>query len=81
MLEAYGWPHHLSNERISERLLALNLERAGSGKIPVTIPIDSALRKLYSVSCKSYRQLECFEPCETSLMHPLPIALKRNVSA
>jgi len=31
VLEAYGWPHHLSDEEILERLLALNLERAGDG--------------------------------------------------
>jgi hypothetical protein len=30
VLEAYGWPHNLSDEGILERLLALNLERAGS---------------------------------------------------
>jgi len=29
VLEAYGWPHNLSDEGILERLLALNLERAG----------------------------------------------------
>ena len=28
--DAYGWPHDLSDEEILERLLALNLERAGS---------------------------------------------------
>jgi hypothetical protein len=28
VLEAYGWPHSLSNEQILERLLKLNLERA-----------------------------------------------------
>jgi type II restriction/modification system DNA methylase subunit YeeA len=28
VLEAYGWPHDLSDEEILERLLALNLERA-----------------------------------------------------
>jgi hypothetical protein len=28
--DAYGWPHHLSDEEILERLLALNLERAGA---------------------------------------------------
>jgi hypothetical protein len=27
---AYGWPSDLSDEEILERLLALNLERAGS---------------------------------------------------
>jgi hypothetical protein len=31
VLEAYGWPHNLSDEGILERLLALNLERAGMG--------------------------------------------------
>ena len=29
VLEAYGWPHNLSNEGILEKLLALNMERAG----------------------------------------------------
>ena len=28
VLDAYGWPHGLSDEQILERLLALNLERA-----------------------------------------------------
>lgn len=28
VLDAYGWPHHLTDEQILERLLALNLERA-----------------------------------------------------
>ena len=28
VLDAYGWPHDLSDEAILERLLALNLERA-----------------------------------------------------
>ncbi len=28
---AYGWPHDLSDEEILARLLALNLERAGTG--------------------------------------------------
>ena len=28
---AYGWPSDLSDEEILERLLALNLERAGKG--------------------------------------------------
>jgi hypothetical protein len=27
----YGWPSDLSDDEILERLLALNLERAGSG--------------------------------------------------
>ncbi len=27
--DAYGWPHDLTDEQILERLLALNLERAG----------------------------------------------------
>ncbi len=31
VLDAYGWPHDLSDEEILERLLALNLERAGRG--------------------------------------------------
>jgi hypothetical protein len=29
VLAAYGWPADLSDEQILERLLALNLERAG----------------------------------------------------
>ncbi len=29
VLDAYGWEHDLSDEKILERLLALNLERAG----------------------------------------------------
>jgi len=29
VLDAYGWPHDLEDEEILERLLALNLERAG----------------------------------------------------
>jgi hypothetical protein len=28
VLDAYGWPHDLSDEQILERLLALNLQRA-----------------------------------------------------
>ncbi len=35
MLDAYGWPHDLTDEQILERLLALNLERAaGQGATP-----------------------------------------------
>ena len=30
VLDAYGWPHDLPDEEILERLLALNLERAGA---------------------------------------------------
>jgi hypothetical protein len=30
VLDAYGWPHELSDEEILERLLALNLRRAGA---------------------------------------------------
>ena len=30
VLDAYGWPHNLGDEEILERLLALNLARAGS---------------------------------------------------
>jgi hypothetical protein len=30
VLDAYGWPHNLTNEQILERLLALNLQRAKS---------------------------------------------------
>jgi hypothetical protein len=29
VLDADGWPHDLSDEQILERLLALNLQRAG----------------------------------------------------
>jgi hypothetical protein len=29
VLDAYGWPHDLSDDDILARLLALNLERAG----------------------------------------------------
>ena len=29
VFDAYGWPHDLADEEILERLLALNLERAG----------------------------------------------------
>ncbi len=29
VLDAYGWPHDITNDEILERLLALNLERAG----------------------------------------------------
>ncbi len=29
VLDAYGWPHDIGDEAILERLLALNLERAG----------------------------------------------------
>ena len=28
VLDAYGWPHEVTDEEILERLLALNLERA-----------------------------------------------------
>jgi hypothetical protein len=31
VLDACGWPHDLTDEQILERLLALNLERAGKG--------------------------------------------------
>jgi type II restriction/modification system DNA methylase subunit YeeA len=31
VLDAYGWPHDISDEEILERLLALNLARAGGG--------------------------------------------------
>jgi hypothetical protein len=30
VLDAYGWPHDLSDEQILERLLALNLERSAT---------------------------------------------------
>ena len=32
VLDAYEWPHDLSNEEILARLLALNVERAGGTK-------------------------------------------------
>ncbi len=32
VLDGYGWPHDLDDEEILERLLALNLERAGDGE-------------------------------------------------
>jgi len=34
VLDAYGWPHDLTDEQILERLLALNLERAGQSGAP-----------------------------------------------
>jgi len=30
VLDAYGWPHDLSDEEILARLLALNLDRAST---------------------------------------------------
>jgi hypothetical protein len=30
VLDAYGWPHDLGDEQLLARLLALNLERAGT---------------------------------------------------
>jgi hypothetical protein len=30
VLDAYGWPHDLTDEQILERLLALNLQRAAA---------------------------------------------------
>jgi len=33
VLDAYGWPHDLSNEEILERLLVLNLEPAFRGEL------------------------------------------------
>ena len=30
VLDAYGWPHDITDEQILERLLVLNLERAAS---------------------------------------------------
>jgi hypothetical protein len=32
VVDAYGWPHDLSDEEILARLLALNAERAGIAK-------------------------------------------------
>ena len=34
VLDAYGWPHGLSDEDILSRLLALNLERAAAAAEP-----------------------------------------------
>jgi len=34
VFDAYGWPHGLSDGEILERLLALNLERAGQRPSP-----------------------------------------------
>ena len=31
VLDAYAWPHNLTDDQILEHLLALNLERAGQG--------------------------------------------------
>lgn len=33
VLDAYGWPHHLTDEQILERLLALNLARAAAQNV------------------------------------------------
>ncbi len=47
VLDAYGWPHDLSDEEILERLLALNLERSGGVETPAvqlqasTSPVES----------------------------------------
>jgi len=30
----YGWPHDVTNEEILDRLLTLNLERAGQSNVP-----------------------------------------------
>jgi len=40
VLDAYGWPHTLTDDQILERLLALNLERAGQA--PTTSPTVGA---------------------------------------
>ena len=32
VLDAYGWPHDLTDDEILERLLALNLERAANAQ-------------------------------------------------
>ena len=41
LLDAYGWPHDLSDENILARLLALNLERAaGQGNAAVVSAAD-----------------------------------------
>ena len=34
VLDAYGWPHDLTDDDILERLLVLNLERAGASTSP-----------------------------------------------
>ena len=40
-LDAYGWPHDLSDEDILARLLALNLERAArQGDVPVVAEVE-----------------------------------------
>ena len=36
VLDAYGWPHDLTDEQILERLLALNLERPAAQGIAVS---------------------------------------------
>ena len=33
MLDAYNWPHDVSDEELLERLLTLNLERSGQKEI------------------------------------------------
>ena len=49
MLDAYGWPHDISDEEILERLLALNLERAeaGTGSRLVLAPIYERLHNQF----------------------------------
>jgi len=42
VLDAYSWPHDLADEEILGRLLALNLERAGTTD-PPALPIKAAL--------------------------------------
>ena len=41
VLDAYGWPHDLSDEQILERLLALNLERARAQRSGLLAAADS----------------------------------------
>ncbi len=55
VFDAYGWPHDLTDEEILERLLALNLERAGldpyrqtihsAGSRPPSRPQEAASRR------------------------------------
>jgi type II restriction/modification system DNA methylase subunit YeeA len=42
VLDAYGWPHDISDEEILSRLLALNLERAAKQGAAASFPADGA---------------------------------------
>ncbi len=44
VLDAYGWPHDLSDDEILARLLALNLERAATHS-GATMPPADALKE------------------------------------